>query len=60
MTTLKNLFNGGSSKFLVSILGAVAEVAATGHTDWKTIVAAAATAVAVYFVPNAQKGNSGS
>lgn len=49
---IANLFNGASSKFWAAVLGSVAEVVATGHADWKTVLAAAASAAVVYLVPN--------
>jgi hypothetical protein len=49
---LSDLFSGAASKFWIAVLGAVAETVGTGHFDWKTLVTAAATAAAVFLVPN--------
>lgn len=50
--TARFFISGQASKFLVAVLGAVAAVIATGNFDWKVLVAAACTAIAVFLVPN--------
>lgn len=47
-----SIISGQASKFLVAVLGAVTETLAMGHFDWRTLVISAATAIAVYLVPN--------
>jgi len=55
MKVIASLFGGSSTKFLTAVLGAGVEAASTGHFDWKTFTAGAATAVGVYLFPNAGK-----
>jgi hypothetical protein len=52
MKVITSMYGGGATKFLTACLGAGAESMATGKFDWKTLVAGACTAAAVYLFPN--------
>jgi hypothetical protein len=54
MKAVTGLYGGTATKFIAAVLGAGAESMASGHFDWKTLVAGAATALAVYAFPNAE------
>jgi hypothetical protein len=49
-----NLLNGTASKFVVSVLGAVATSLSTYYSTahWSTLVIAVITALTIYIVPN--------
>jgi hypothetical protein len=53
---MKGILSGTASKFVVSVLGAVATSLSTYYSadHWSTIVIAAITALSVYLVPNSK------